>query len=88
MALGAGAPRIFGLVLSEGAAIVGVGAVLGLAGAAVLRRTLESVLYGVGALDSMVLAIVGAVMIPVALLACIIPARRAARTDPTAALAD
>ncbi len=42
MALGAGAPRIFGLVLSEGATIVGIGASLGLVGAFFLRRTLES----------------------------------------------
>lgn len=88
MALGAGAPRIFGLVLGEGALIVGVGAVLGLAGAFLLRRTLESVLYGVGAMDAMVVAIVAAVLIAVAVIACIIPARRAARTDPTVALTE
>ena len=85
MALGAGAPRIFGLVMGEGATIVGLGALFGLAGAFVLRRTLESVLYGVGAMDTTVLAVVGVVLAAVAMLACIIPARRAARTDPTIA---
>ena len=83
MALGAGAPRIFSLVMGEGATIVGLGALFGLAGAFVLRRTLESVLYGVGAMDTTVLAVVGVVLAAVAMLACIIPARRAARTDPT-----
>ena len=61
MALGAGAPRIFSLVMGEGATIVGLGALFGLAGAFVLRRTLESVLYGVGAMDTTVLAVVGVV---------------------------
>jgi len=88
MALGAGAPRIFGLVLAEGAAIVGVGATVGLVGAFFLRRTLESVLYGVSAMDAAVVASVAGVLVAVACVACIVPARRAARTDPTIALAE
>ena len=88
MALGAGAPRIFGLVLSEGATIVAVGAALGLVGAFFLRRTLESVLYGVSAMDAGVVTAVAALLAVVALLACVIPARRAARTDPTVALSE
>jgi predicted permease len=88
MALGAGAPRIFGLVLGEGALIVGAGALFGLAGAFFLRRTLESLLYGVGAMDGVVVTIVAAVLMAVACIACIIPARRAAKTDPTIALTE
>jgi predicted permease len=88
MALGAGAPRIFGLVIGEGATIVGLGAVFGLAGAFVLRRTLETVLYGVAPMDGTVLALVSLALGAVAVLACIIPARRAARTDPAIALTD
>lgn len=88
MALGAGAPRIFGLVLGEGATIVGAGTALGLAGAFFLRRALETQLYGVSAMDVTVVAVVGGVLLAVALLACIIPARRAARTDPTVALVE
>jgi predicted permease len=88
MALGAGAPRIFGLVLAEGAAIVAVGAAAGLVGAFFLRRTLESVLYGVSAMDAGVVALVAGVLVAVACVACIVPARRAARTDPTIALAE
>ncbi|MEZ5284568.1 MAG: ABC transporter permease [Vicinamibacterales bacterium] len=88
MALGAGATRIFGLVLSEGAVIVGLGALVGLAGSFLLRRSIESQLYGIGAMDSTVLGVVGATLIAVAVVACVIPARRAARTDPTVALQD
>ncbi len=88
MALGAGAPRIFGLVLWEGAAIVGLGALIGLAGAYLLRQTIESELYGVAAMDPLVVAIVGAVLLAVALVACIVPARRASKTDPVVALGE
>ena len=88
MALGAGAPRIFALVLTEGATIVAIGASLGLVGAFFLRRTLESVLYGVSAMDGGVVTAVAALLAVVALLACVIPARRAARTDPAVALTE
>jgi predicted lysophospholipase L1 biosynthesis ABC-type transport system permease subunit len=88
MALGAGAPRIFGLVLTEGAVIVGIGIVIGLLGAFVLRRTLETQLYGVSGIDTMVVIVVGGLLFAVALLACVIPARRAARTDPMGALGE
>ena len=88
MALGAGAPRIFQLVLGEGALIVAAGAVLGLLGAFFLRRAIESVLYGVGAMDGAVVATVAALLLVVAVIASVIPARRAARTDPTVALTE
>jgi predicted permease len=88
MALGAGAPRIFSLVLGEGAAIVLAGAAAGLLGAYLLRRSLESLLYGVSAMDAAVVAMVASVLVAVATVACIIPARRAARTDPTVALTE
>jgi predicted permease len=88
MALGAGGTRIFQLVLGEGALIVGAGAVLGLLGAFLLRTALESVLYGVSAMDASVIAEVAALLIVVAVIACVIPARRAARTDPTIALTE
>jgi predicted permease len=88
MALGAGAPRIVQLVLGAGAAIVATGAALGLVGAFFLRRAIESVLYGVDAMDAAVVATVATVLIVVAVVACVIPARRAARTDPTIALTE
>lgn len=88
MALGAASGRIFGLVLREGGLIVGAGAALGLVGAFFLRQTLQAQLYETGAMDPMVVASVGAMLIGVALVACILPARRAAKTDPLVALSD
>jgi predicted permease len=86
MALGAEHASIFRMVLGEGAAIVGLGAGLGLAGAYLLRRTLQSQLYEIGAMDPRVIGAVAGVLLVVAITACLLPARRAARTDPVAAL--
>lgn len=88
MALGAAAGSIFSLVLREGALIVGFGATIGLIGAFVLRQTLQSQLYETGAMDPTIVTIVAAVLIAVALIACVLPARRAAKTDPVIALSD
>jgi predicted permease len=86
MALGAASTSIFGMVLREGAAIVLVGTVLGLAGAFMLRQTLQAQLYEMGAMDPTVLTVVGLVLVAVALAATLLPARRAAKTDPVHAL--
>jgi predicted permease len=86
MALGSDARRIFALVVREGLALLVVGLAAGLAGAFAIRRTMESQLYGIGALDPTVVAAVAAVLGAVALTACLIPARRAALTNPTVAL--
>ena len=88
MALGAAAGSIFSLVLREGGLIVGLGATLGLVGAFVLRQTLQSQLYETGAMDPTIVAAVAAVLIAVAFIACVLPARRAAKTDPLIALTD
>lgn len=88
MALGADARRIVRLVLREGAVIIGSGTVAGLAGATLLRRTIETQLYGTGAMEPAILIVVSGLLVLVALLATSIPARRAARTDPNIALAD
>ncbi len=86
MALGAATPSIFAMVLGEGAAIVVVGAILGLGGAFLLRQTLQSQLYEVGAMDPVVVVSVATILLVVVLVACILPARKAARTDPVLAL--
>jgi predicted permease len=86
MALGAATGSIFGMVLREGAAIVLVGTSLGLIGAFMLRQTLQAQLYEIGAMDPTVISIVGAILVAVALAATLLPARRAARTDPVHAL--
>ena len=88
MALGASATGIFQMVLREGGMVVGAGAALGMVGAWLLRATLQAQLYEVDAMDPRVLAIVGGVLTAVALVACLLPARRAASTDPAQALAD
>jgi predicted permease len=88
MALGAESGSIFNLVLKEGGIIVGLGAVFGIAGAFFLRQTLQSQLYETGAMDARVVAAVAGVLIVVAMIACVLPARRAAKTDPLIALSD
>jgi ABC-type antimicrobial peptide transport system permease subunit len=88
MALGAESSSIFNLVLKEGGLIVGLGAAFGLAGAFVLRQTLQAQLYETGAMDPRIVAAVAGMLIAVALIACVLPARRAAKTDPLVALSD
>jgi predicted permease len=88
MALGAATRTIFTMVLREGAVVVAAGAVIGLAGAVAMRRAIETQLYQVGALDPVVIAIVGAVLAAVALVACLVPARSAARTSPVIVLSE
>lgn len=88
MALGAQGAAIAGMVLKEGAAIVAAGSVGGLAGAYLMRRILQGQLYEVGAMDPSVIAVVTALLAAVAAAACLLPARRAARTDPAVALGE
>jgi predicted permease len=87
LALGSAHSRIFIMVLQEGAAMVGVGTALGVGGALLLRQTLQSQLYEVGASDPRVLVGVALLLVIVAFVACLLPARNAARTDPVVALA-
>jgi predicted permease len=88
MALGSDASGIFRLVLREGAALVGGGLLLGLAGAFAVRRSLESQLFGVTATDPVVLLAVVGTLTLVAVAACGVPARRAMRIDPVVALSE
>jgi putative ABC transport system permease protein len=86
MALGADSAGILRLVLSRGALVTAVGLAVGIAGAAGLTRVLRSVLYGVAPMDTGTFAAVTAILGMVALGACLIPARRAARVNPSVAL--
>jgi ABC-type antimicrobial peptide transport system permease subunit len=86
MALGADTGRIWRLVLSRGALLAALGLAIGIAGAAALTRLLRGVLYGVAATDSVTFAAVAALLASVAIGACLAPARRAARVDPSVAL--
>jgi predicted permease len=87
-ALGADQRSILSLVLSQGMRRVGLGIVIGLAGAFFLSRYLESMLFGVSTRDIPVFALVTIVLLAVAVVACYIPARRATRIDPMLALRD
>ena len=86
MALGSDRGGIRDLVVRQGATLVGSGVALGLAGAVVVGRLLESLLFGVTPFDPVTLIVVPALFIVVALVACYLPARRATRIDPMMAL--
>jgi predicted permease len=86
LALGANRPDILKLVLGQGMVLTAIGLGLGLVGAVALTRTLSGLVYGVGTLDPLTFAAVPALLCIVALLACFLPARRAAAVDPITTL--
>ncbi len=86
IALGASRSQVCRLVLSQALGPVGVGVLAGLLGAAALTRTMSSVLFGVAATDAFTFVSAPVVLILVAIVACIVPAWRAARVDPVQAL--
>jgi len=88
MALGSDRRRIFGLIVSEGLWLLGIGVAVGFAGAFAIRRAMETQLFGVQALDPLVIATVIVTLGIVAFVACAVPARRASRIDPLIALTD
>ena len=85
-ALGAQQADILRMVIREGLALALAGIVFGLGGAFALTRVMKTMLYGVSSTDPLTFAVVAALFLTVALAACYIPARRAARLDPMAAL--
>jgi putative ABC transport system permease protein len=88
MALGASRDRIVRAVLFQGLTLGVIGVAVGLAGAAALTRTLEKFVYGVSTLDPATFAAVSLLLIVVASVASVVPALRAVRLNPTAALRD
>ena len=86
MALGSAPEDVFQSVVGQGLRVTGVGLVLGGAAAWFLARLIESLLFGVQATDPRVLGGVAVLLGAVAVIACVIPARRATRVSPVEAL--
>jgi predicted permease len=86
MALGAKTTDVLSMVLKSGMKLVLAGVAVGVVAALALTRVIRSFLFGITATDVLTFTTVAAVLIVVALLACLIPARRAARVDPLVAL--
>ena len=74
------------LVVGQGMRVTAIGIIIGLAGAAGLTRVLKGMLFGVNAIELTTFAGVTLLLAAVSLLACYIPARRAAKVDPIVAL--
>ncbi len=86
MSLGAGRRSVIRLVLAEGFRLAVIGVGLGIVGAALMTRALESLLFGVERLDPVTFGSVAVLAAAVALAATYVPALRATRVDPIAAL--
>ena len=86
VALGARSRDVLAMILGQGMRTIMIGIVIGIAGALALTRTMQSLLFGVSATDPLTFAAVIALLVAAALLACYIPARRAAKVDPMVAL--
>jgi putative ABC transport system permease protein len=86
MALGARPPDVLRLVLAQGVKLAAAGIVLGVIGAVATANALRALLYGVDARDPVTFVALSAALTLAAVAACYVPARRALRVDPIAAL--
>jgi putative ABC transport system permease protein len=86
LALGAGRTNILRMVLRQGVSLAIAGAVIGVVGALLVSRMMAGLLYGVRPTDPLTFSGLTLVLICAGLLACYVPARRAIRVDPMAAL--
>ena len=86
MAFGASGRSIFRLVVGQGMRLAALGIAIGLVAAFAVTRVMQSMLVGVSATDPLTFLAITALFVAVAMLACWIPARRAARLDPLVAL--
>src|SRR4030095_13567908 len=86
MALGAAPKHVLQLIITRGMLLVSIGIAVGLASALALTRVMSSLLFSVSATDPMTFTAVVALLAGVARGACLVPARRAVKTDPMTAL--
>jgi putative ABC transport system permease protein len=86
MALGATSTEVFRLVLGDGLRLTALGVALGVAGSVAIGRALKTLLFGVGSGDLPTLVATATLLLVIAVLACLVPARRAMRVDPMEAL--
>jgi predicted permease len=86
MALGAQARDVLRLVVGQGMALTVIGLAIGLSGALLLTRLMTSLLFGVSATDPLTFVVIVLLLLGVTLVACYLPARKAAKVDPMEAL--
>jgi putative ABC transport system permease protein len=86
MALGGRTREIVMMVLRQAAWIIATGVALGLVGALALTRLLRSLLFGITATDTATYFGISLLLLLISIIACVIPARRAASVDPVLAL--
>ncbi len=86
MALGAQATDVMKMIVRQGMVLTGIGLAVGVAGAFYLTQLISTMLYGISATDRMTFIYAALILIGVALIASLVPARRATKTDPLVAL--
>jgi putative ABC transport system permease protein len=86
MALGAGREQVVRQILREGMVTAVIGVVLGTVGAYLVGRAMQGMWFGVGIVDPAAFSVVAGLLLSSAILACLVPARRAASIDPMVAL--
>jgi putative ABC transport system permease protein len=86
IALGAQTGDVMRMIIRQGLTLAALGAAIGLGGAALTGRLMKSLLFNVSATDPAIFTLLTLSLLAVALLACWLPARRAANVDPMVAL--
>jgi putative ABC transport system permease protein len=86
LALGGRRSDVLQLIVGQGMRVVSIGVAVGLLTAVATTRLIATLLFGVNAADARIFAAVSVVLMAVALLACLLPAQRATRAEPAAAL--